>query len=62
MYCIHTHCIQAKAIKINDAFREAVGRERFETKLSQDPKASECTSINPRVPWGTLEEDEGSCK
>lgn len=34
-----------------------MGRNGSETKLSQDPEASECTSINPRVPRDTLRED-----
>lgn len=33
------------------------GKKWSETKLSQDPKASECSGINPRVPRETLAED-----
>lgn len=34
-----------------------MGRREWKTKLSQDPKASECSSINPRVSRETLTED-----
>lgn len=33
---------------------KSCGKKRNKPKLSQDPKACECTSVNPRVPRETL--------
>lgn len=35
---------------------KSCGKKPNKTKLSQDPKACECASINPRVPRETLTE------